>query len=188
MNKVIDDLNKAMHALAEKDALSADDLAFLEQCLSNKWYGVQVVAAKVLAKHHPLEALPLLKDFLLRHMDHFQMRGVAHTAVLWCITEADLSWIFELYLKKRSWHNTFLIGALLQFPEPTIMKRLIQDCCKKDNETSITVLARTLITNRARVLQDLLNDPDVGNKSYLRRAFEWDLPTADLYRQFGGPL
>jgi hypothetical protein len=184
MNKVINELNEKMYAIAEKKSLSPADLKFLEECLYNKWYGVQVVAAKVLAKLHPSEALTLLREWLMSHIKNHSLTRIAQKALLPCITADDLAWIFDLYVKDRSRHLTFLMGALLQFPNQDVIHRLIQDCQTYNSLNSITVLARIPVVDRDRVLQKLLNHPNVGHKDYLQRAFGWGVIPKDQIARF----
>jgi|GEM_PF-6690940 len=65
-----EEFNEVLYSLAGKSRLFPDDLEFLAQCLHSKWHPVQVVAAKVLAKFHPPEAVLLLKEWLIRHSNN----------------------------------------------------------------------------------------------------------------------
>jgi hypothetical protein len=188
-----DEFNEALYSIAGKSRLWPDDLEFLAQCLDNKWYGVQVVAAKVLAKFHPSEALPLLKDWLMRHINNYSLTKIAQKALLSCISADDLPWIFDLYQKDNFTHRLFLIAALSQFPDKSIFQALIEDCQNQQNWHSMVVLAATLYTDRDTVLQKLLKNPDFTYKTKLdlQEMFRHGPLSRDqfvIFQRFGNPV
>lgn len=172
------ELNESLYALVGKARLSADDLGLLASALTSKWYPVQVVAAKVLVRFHPPEARALLTAWLQRHVDHDQMCREAQKALVPCITEEDLSWILELYLRNRDRFKDFLIAALILFPSRDISARLVEDCHRDEGGWSVVVLSAVDV-DREAIFERLLNDPGVPNKGFVKRAAAWEPVTRD---------
>jgi hypothetical protein len=186
MNKVIDGLKANMQAITDKESMNAEDLKFLEDCLYNKWYGVQVMASKVLAKHHTPEVTPLLKDWFLLHLGNLTMTSMAYRALLPCLQTTDIPWVLDLYFKyptseetlylyRKDYFCYFLLmhalSHLVGKEADEAIEILIRACKTHDNKHHIRVLAHVPKSYRKRVLKALLENPKVHNKNDVKEWF-----------------
>ncbi len=184
----IEELNKWLYQLVQQQRLSAADVDLLAQLLYNKWYPVQILTAKVLAKFNPPQAAGLLKDWLLHHAADRNMRFEVQKALVPCLSSSDLEWIVKLYLERRDAYRSFMISALIRFPRPDIIEQIVLDCRQAQNSTSIVVLAGLPLPDRAQMRQRLLDDPHIPNKSLIERAFSWEVVATDKLLGFKKPL
>lgn len=72
----------------------------VEGYLFNKWQGLQVVAAQVIACWNGAESVIALREWLMRSYAQrhwFHVRGEAARCLAQCITAADADWLLDLY-------------------------------------------------------------------------------------------
>jgi hypothetical protein len=183
MNKVIEELNEKLRALAGKKTLSPDDLQFLEQCLYNKWYGVQVNASKVLARYPSPKVSALLKEWFLLHLGDFTMTHTAYRALRPCLKESDIPWVLDLYFqyptsykvlylyREDYWIYSLLMDLLSRFINEEAIEMLILACENDDNHRHVRILAHVDTSRRKGILKALLDNPNVPNKADIKETF-----------------
>lgn len=166
-----------LRLLQSKLMLTQEDEAFAVQALSGKWYGVQVCAAKVVSKRMGQRALPILKHWLAKHRDNREMLGQAQRALAGIVTQEDLPWIWDEYLKNPGDYALFLIAACMRFPDPQVAAQIAEDV-RKGGESSTVVLAAVPFPNRQLLFDALLSDPALPNRSFVQRCQDW--PTVSI--------
>lgn len=183
MNVVINELKAKLEAIAKKDSLSSEDFQFLEACLWNKWYGIQVIASKVLVKFHPPKAAPLIKDWFLLHINHSSINHMAYRALLPFLKETDTPWLLELYFAHSTSYRTLftykgdyyifrLLEHLLErFGPDEAVSRLLKASETLDNGRHILLLANVHWSRREDVFKSLLQNPNVPNKKDIKEPF-----------------
>lgn len=94
----------------------------------SKWEGVQVKAAQVFSEWGDKESLEIIKSLLIEKATtsgRFSATSAIAKLLYTRVTENDIDWVIDLYLKKSHPLNRFVLLGLVSFlPKEITRKRL----------------------------------------------------------------
>lgn len=98
-----------------------------EGYLFNKWHGLQVVAARVIAGWGGSESVRVLRDWLMRSyaQPHWcSLRHEAAQCLAQCITPADAEWLLDCYFRLSGYGPRHeLVPAIAALPLDVVQSR-----------------------------------------------------------------
>lgn len=172
-----------------------DSFTFVVNSLHSKWQSVQVVAAQVLGSWGLETAVPPLRawlEALFVNRRWFSVRKQAFKALAKCVTEADVSWILDLYFQQEGMYLRvemldFMRVVLSICPTAEASQRLVQDCRSnhlENSRASIMIYGTVPFPNRLQQLQMMWDDPQQLNKNYIETYLSWRAYDQEGYQYF----
>ncbi len=144
-----------------------DSRAAVEAALGSKWWGVQVVAAKVLAKWADDRSIEQVKAWTVDCLfnRNFAMITPACRIMATCIRPDDAEWLLDVYIPKAFTLNQFTLWeSLRQMPLERVEKRLIQESKSLDRVRRLAALLASVGLGQYPLTHDLIQrftlDPD----------------------------
>lgn len=175
----------------------------VEALTRSKWQSVQVVAAQTMgnwgsqtpALSEVEVAVSPLRAWLMRLFADrrwFAVRLQAYKALAKCVTEADVSWILDLYFQQEGayWRRQmvdFMRVVLTIFPTIEAEQRLAEDCRTlnpENSRVSIILLGTIPFPNRQELLQVLWQDLEQSSRDYIETYLKWPAYEQEGYQRF----
>jgi hypothetical protein len=155
---------------------SPEARAEVAAALSNKWEGVQAVAAQVLGGWGDRESVELLRRFLVRCIDRkfgWSIRGVAVRALRPVVTEEDVDWILDLYFSPNGYFPKHeLLWLVTALPPKATRPRLVAGLRDKRwyiRRAAVNAIGNVDYPDRQQLILQLSKDPDSDVRASVRR-------------------
>lgn len=151
--------------------------------LSNKWEGIQSVAAGVLGRWGDRESVEQLRQFLVRCFDReygWGIRKAVVGALMPVVTEADVDWVLDLYFRLEGWlpkHELLWLVAAL--PPRAARDRLVtalRDPRWENRHAAIKVIGIMDYPDRRELILPLQSDTHEQVRRSVRALAENPLP------------
>jgi HEAT repeat protein len=165
----VSDLRQVTNRLRQLGAKrpTPESWAEVAAALSNKWEGVQAVAAQVLGRWGDRESVEQLRGFLARCFGRRYGWGI-RKAVVWAlrpvVTEADVGWVLDLYFGLDGWlpkHELLWLVAAL--PPRAARERLVaalRDPRWENRHAAVKAIGNMDYPDHRELLLQLRDDPD----------------------------
>ena len=146
---------------------SPEERREVEQHLSNKWQGVQSVAAQVIAGWGGREAVHALRELLMRSYEKphwWAIRGVAARQLAKCLDETDAEWVLDHYFGQPNIFTKHRTASLVWgLPVEAARARLEAELLSTDPENRRAALGAIVwmpFPDKVALLRRLENDPE----------------------------
>ena len=154
----------------------------VEGALANKWEGVQVTAAKILANWGGPESVSILRDWLHSCDERkygWSVTGVAVNALAKCVSSADVDWVLEEYFERpgvAAKHELLPLVLSLSPDNRKVRERLSAESRSPDRDrrqAAMKAIGNMEFADRGTLLEPFVGDPDPeirrGSKFLLAR-------------------
>ena len=144
----------------------------VEGYLSNKWEGIQAVAAQVLGAWGGPESVHVLREFLSRTYNKkysWSIRGVTVDALAKSVDERDVEWVLDLYFGiEDTIAKHELLPLVSALPVSKVHQRIQQEALGADRDNrqaSMKVITRMPFPDKIDLLKQMAGDPDAQIQS-----------------------